>query len=290
MHDTQVRIGCPLWAHAPWVGRFFGAEARREDFLPQYASVFGTAEGNATFYGLPSAETVKRWAAEAPAHFRFCFKFPREISHERQLRDAGEATGRFFARLEPLADRVGPFFLQLHQAFGPERLGLLGEFLDSLPKEHAYAVEVRHGAFFEDGPAEAALNAMLRERGVDRVLFDTRGLFASAATDEATLDAKRRKPRVPLRQVVTGRHPFVRFVGDPVPARNDAAFAHWAAVVAGWVQGGLKPYVFIHHPDDLDAPALARRFQASLHAALPTLPPPPSWPCERPVDVQLSLF
>ncbi len=290
MASANVYLGCPLWAHPPWVGRFFTADARREDYLPQYASVFGTAEGNATFYGLPTPETVKRWAGEAPPHFHFCFKFPREISHERQLRDAGEATARFFERLAPLADRMGPCFLQLHQAFGPERLRDLAAYLTALPKEHAYAVEVRHPAFFDGGDREAALDRVLREHGVDRVLFDTRGLFASAAQDEATLDAKRRKPRVPYRETVTGRRPFVRFVGDPELERNAEVLAQWARVVAGWMAAGLTPYFFLHHPDDLHAPALVRRFQQALFAANPAAPAPAVWPCERPIPGQLSLF
>ena len=96
---ANVYLGCPLWAHAPWKGRFFTAKASREDFLPQYARVFGTTEGNATFYGLPAPETVERWAAEAPSDFRFCFKFPRVISHEKALVGAETETKAFFERL-----------------------------------------------------------------------------------------------------------------------------------------------------------------------------------------------
>jgi len=181
-------------------------------------------------------------------------------------------------------------FLQLHTSFGPDRLAVLDGYLASLPADFACAVEVRHPAFFDGSADEAALNALLRARGVDRVLFDTRGLFASTASDEASLDAKRRKPRVPFRQTTTGRRPFVRFVGDPVVENNDAAFTAWAQIVAGWMGQGLTPFVFLHHPDDAHAPSLCRRFQAALHAATPLAPPPPAWPCEQPAVGQLSLF
>ena len=126
--------------------------------------------------------------------------------------------------------------------------------------------------------------------GVDRVLFDTSALFAAKAVDEATLDAKRRKPRLPFRRTHTGRHPFVRYVGDPDLDVNDAALARWAGIAAEWLGAGLEPYFFVHHPDDAHAPALARRLQRALHAALPSLPPPPAWPCEHPARGQLSLF
>lgn len=295
MSNASCYLGCPLWAHAPWKGTFFTRDARREEFLPQYASVFGTAEGNATFYGLPAPDTVARWAQEAPEGFRFCFKFPRVISHDRQLVDAEADTVAFFERLAPLGTKLGPFFLQLHQSFGPERLPWLDMYLCGLPSTFAYAVEVRHVGFFDGGPGEAALDALLAERGVDRVLFDTRGLFASTAKDELTIDAKRKKPRVPFRRTATGRRPFVRFVGDPEVEKNDAVLRDWAAIAAAWIREGRTPYVFLHHPDDAHAPALARRFQRWLHEATPAVPVPPPWPVEQEAtlggrNAQLELF
>jgi uncharacterized protein YecE (DUF72 family) len=287
--DCGVRIGCPLWAHTPWVGRFFTADARREDFLPQYASVFRTTEGNATFYGLPSAETVARWAAEAPPGFRFCFKFPRTITHERALVDVAAPIDEFLARLAPLAKRLGPFFLQLPATFGPDRLSTLARCLRTLSPDFHYAVEVRHSAFFDEGPHERALDELLGAHGVDRVIFDTRTLFATTATDQDTLDALRKKPRVPVRYTATGRRPFVRFVGDPDTKANAAVFDSWGQILARWLAEGREPYFFVHHPDDHHAPALARFAQARWHALAPdTFPAPPAWPAET--RGQLSLF
>lgn len=279
--SARVYLGCPVWAHAPWVGKFFTTDARREDFLPQYASVFGTAEGNATFYGLPSADTVRKWAAEAPADFRFAFKFPRAITHDRRLAGAEAETRELFARLAPLGERLGPFFLQLHQSFGARELPVLAAYLDALPKEFAYAVEVRASEFFAAGEDERAFDALLVERGVDRVNFDTRGLFASKADDEHSLDAKRKKPRVPVRFTATGRRPFVRFVGDPHVPANRAVLSEWAGVVARWIEEGRTPYFFTHHPDDAHAPALARLFQELLHERTAAVPEPALWPIER---------
>jgi uncharacterized protein YecE (DUF72 family) len=278
---ARLRLGCPVWAHAAWRGRFFTGNALREEFLPQYASVFGAAEANPTFYGLPSRETVARWTAEAPPDFRFCFKFPRTITHERQLAGAERETDEFLGRLAPLGCRLGPFFLQLHASFGAARLDVLGKYLRGLPRDLTYAVEVRAAEFFAEGAAERDLDALLTELGVDRVNFDTRGLFASVAEDEFTRDAKRRKPRVPLRTTVTGKRPFVRFVGDPEIARNAALLDGWADVVAGWLRRGLSPCFFTHHPDDTQAPDLARDFQGRVHVRFTEVPRPAQWPAER---------
>jgi uncharacterized protein YecE (DUF72 family) len=301
-----VRFGCPVWAHEPWVGRFFTHDARREDFLPQYASVFGAAEGNSTFYGLPAPATVARWAAEAPDTFRFCFKFPKAVSHEAQLIGTGAGDGplirEFLERLAPLGPRRGPLMLQLHSSFGPARLGVLREWLNRLPIASdgcipPVAVEVRHLDFFSGGAAEDDLHAALVAAGAERCVFDTRGLFAAkiAPADAASLDAVRRKPRVPARFTALGKRPVVRFVGDPDLDKNGAYIEEWAGVLARWLDEGRVPMFFVHHPEDVHAPELARRFQARLHARRPELAhPPAAWPCEtsppQPEPRQLGLF
>lgn len=280
MTPGRILCGCPVWAHEGWRGAFFTPSARREDFLPQYASVFGTAEGNSTFYGLPSEATVRRWAAEAPPGLRLCFKYPRTVSHDRALAGAEALAEEFHARLEPLAGRLGPHLLQLHASFGPERIRVLDTFLGRFAPR-GVAVEVRHPAFFDGGAQEAALDALLQAHGADRCVFDTGGLFASAADDPLTLDAKRRKPRVPWRASVTARRPCVRFVGDPDPERNRPALRKWASIAASWAREGREAHVFLHHPDDGRAPALARVFQQEAHDVAPDIAgPPPRWPVE----------
>jgi uncharacterized protein YecE (DUF72 family) len=275
------------------VGTFFTRDARREDFLPQYASVFGTAEGNATFYGLPPADTVAKWCAEAPAQFRFCFKFPKAISHERRLIGAGAETRQFFERVAPLGERLGPFFLQVHQSFGRRELPALEAYLQALPGEHQYAVEVRHPDFFDEGEGERTINELLGALGMERVCFDTHGLFASPAKDEATLAARQRKPRLPVRFTALGRQPFLRFVGDPAVERNESLLAPWADHVTRWIGEGRTPWFFAHHPDDRHAPAIGRIFQRLLHERCPQVPPPPAWPVEKETanrGEQLGLF
>jgi uncharacterized protein YecE (DUF72 family) len=280
MSTGVVRVGCPVWSHDGWRGTFFTPAARREDYLGQYGSVFGTCEGNSTFYGLPSAATVHRWAREVPPGLRLCFKFPRTVSHDRALVGADALAEEFLQRMEPLRANLGPFLLQLHNSFGPDRLPALDAFLQRWAA-HGVAVEVRHAAFFDGGAHEAALDGLLRERGAERCVFDTGGLFASAAADPLTLDAKRRKPKVPWRSTAIGRTPVVRYVGDPEPERNRTALRRWAAIAVAWAREGRNPHLFLHHPDDGRAPALVRVLQQELHACAPGwIPPPPRWPAE----------
>lgn len=277
----SLRLGCPLWAHAHWRGSFFTPEASRTDFLPQYASVFPTSEGNSTFYGLPAPAVIARWAAEAPEHFRFCLKFPRAITHDLQLIEADDATEEFIARILPLKGRLGPAFLQLHASFGPRRLGDLDRYLALLPRTCPYAVEVRHPDFFVPGGPSDEIGALLLRHGVEWVTFDTRGLFAASADDPFTQDAKRKKPRLPLMVRALTNNPFVRFVGDPDISRNDSILRFWADLVVDWLRAGRSPYFFTHHPDDALAPALARHFYQLVRAREPSLPELPTFPAER---------
>jgi uncharacterized protein YecE (DUF72 family) len=169
-------------------------------------------------------------------------------------------------------------------------LGELAAYLRALPREHHYAVEVRHPAFFAGGADERAFDTVLREAGAERVNFDTVAVHASTANDPQTAESKRRKPRVPHRTTAIGPRPFVRFVGDPAVEKNDAALHAWAGLVLGWLAEGRDVHFFVHHPNDDFAPPLARRFQAILHALSPTSPPPPPWPGEQGDAEQLTLL
>ena len=206
-------LGCPIWGNRAWVGELFAPEAKQTDFLRQYASVFNTVEGNTTFYGLPTAKTAARWLADTSKGFRFALKFPRAISHGKRLRNAEPETVAFMDLLATLQDRIGPSFLQLPPSFGPMDLPALDEYLAALPAAFHYAVEIRHGLFFDQ--AEDELNAVLKSHRANRVVFDTRGLHSASTDDRAGREAQRKKPKVPVRFVATGRFPFVRFVGHP---------------------------------------------------------------------------
>jgi uncharacterized protein YecE (DUF72 family) len=288
---STLFLGCPIWGQKNWVGELFTRDARPADFLRQYASVFATVEGNTTFYGMPTPATVERWRADTPPTFRFCFKFPRVISHDKGLTAAGAETAHFLDTLAPLGPRLGPFFLQLPPSFGPSNLPALDQFLAALPPDFQYAVEVRHPSLFAGGAEEASLDALLAAYGANRVCFDGRALRAAPGDDPLTREAQRKKPDVPARFIATASAPFVRYIAHPEPEANLPFLQEWVPVIATWLAEGRTPYFFMHAPDDFYAPRLARRFHELLRATVP-LPPVPRWPAEReePPLEQLSLL
>lgn len=271
---TAYYLGCPGWGEKTWVGRLFPPGTKDKDFLARYAEVFNTVEGNTTFYALPAADTVARWRAAVPDTFRFCFKFPRTISHDRFLSNCESELREFLARIAPLGETIGTLFVQLPPAFGVAALPKLRAFLDALPREHSYGVEVRDEALL----ASTELMEMLTERGVDLVNMDTRGI--QATTNPALAEVRGRKPALPVIHRATAARPFVRFVPHETWGESAAHATEWADVVARWLGAGKRPYFFMHAPDDTFAPENAYAFHALLRARAEVgeLPPWPGTP------------
>ena len=286
----DLKLGCPVWACAHWRGSVFDRRARPTDFLRQYAQIFPTVEGNSSFYALPSADNVRRWGAETPVNFRFCFKFPMTITHRLKLRHAELDTHQFLRRMAPLRSRLGPLMIQLGPRFGPESLDVLDRYLRDLSAEFEYAVEVRHRAFFDDPLAEAALNQLLRQRAVDRVLFDSRCVHAASGADSSTREAIARKPSLPLRVQSSGERPIVRFVGQNTVEPAKPYLHDWVAPVQQWLEQGKSVYFFTHTPDDRNAPQLARQFEKLLQTTLPALPRLPDFVQPEALPKQANLF
>jgi uncharacterized protein YecE (DUF72 family) len=266
-----------MWAHPPWVGRFLSAGNRGHE-LAEYARWCNAVEGNTTFYAVPPERTVTKWATQAPDEFRFAFKVPRHITHELRLRgdDAARALDAFLAAIDPLGDRVGPIQVQLPPSFGPESLTVLGRFAARLSVAHTWVVELRHRAFFDGGPAHRGVDALLGEAGVGRVVLDTRPLYASAPQTDAALDERRTKPSLPVLTDLMGVMPVVRVIGsDDLDGTADGLRA-WIPRLVEWIAEGRRPYLFVHQPENLESPALARLLHAEVAERIGDLAPLPT--------------
>ena len=280
-------LGCPSWSENAWREYLYPADARSSDYLALYSQVFNAVEGNTTFYARPSAATVQRWADIMPDDFRFTAKFPGDISHGGDLREQLPAAESFVSLMSPLGERVSPLWLQLSASFSPQRLAELAGFIDGL--ERPLAVEVRHPEFFAKGDAERMLNRLLRDRGVERICLDPRALFSCTSTSAAVLHAQSKKPKVPTRPAALTQFPQVRFIGHPELEANDPFLIPWVEKIAGWIEEGRTPYVFLHTSDNRLAAQLALRFHAQLMARLPGLPALPTLDRQPEVE-QLGLL
>ncbi|WP_199736603.1 DUF72 domain-containing protein [Micromonospora sp. HM5-17] len=260
-----------MWTHRSWQGRLVPHPLPAHERLRAYAGWCNAVEGNTTFYATPSRDTVASWARQTDPDFRFVIKFPKLVTHERRLADVDEPLRAFLDAIEPLGPRAHALWIQMPGSFTPAELPALARFLRRLPGSHRYAVEVRHPAFFTDPRAARLLEGVLATATAEWVPFDTTAFFRSPPTSDAEREAWTRKPRLPLRAVALTDRPIVRYLGRDDPARTIEGWQPWIEVVAGWLCEGRSPTVFIHTPDNAEAPVLARRFHDDVRARVPDL-------------------
>jgi uncharacterized protein YecE (DUF72 family) len=229
---------------------------------------------------------VASWARQTDPDFRFVIKLPKLITHERRLTDVDEELRGFLDAIEPLGPRAHALWIQLPGSFTPADVPALARFLHRLPTSHRYAVEVRHPRFFDDPRSTRLLEGVLAAAAAEWIPFDTTAFFQSPPTSDAERDAWTKKPRMPLRSFALTDRPIVRYLGRDACARTIEGWRHWIDVAAEWLREGRSPTMFIHTPDNADAPMLARRFHDDVRARVPELEALP-----QPIPVEpLTLF
>jgi uncharacterized protein YecE (DUF72 family) len=267
----RLHVGCAMWTHRAWQGRFLAHPLPPRDRLRAYAGWCNAVEGNTTFYATPARETVASWAQQTDPGFRLVIKLPKLITHERRLAGVDQELRVFLEAMEPLGPRAHALWIQLPRSFTPADVPVLDGFLRRLPASHRYAVEVRHPAFFDDSRSTGLLEGVLAGAGAEWIPFDTTAFFRSPPASDAERDAWTKKPRMPLRTLALTDRPIVRYLGRDAPDRTVEGWQPWVDVVVGWLRDGRSPTVFIHTPDNADAPMLARRFHDEVRARLPDL-------------------
>ncbi len=257
---SNLHIGLPMWFMPQWRGQLLGKKTTSAEALLEYSRVFSCVEGNTTFYGLPSVSRAEAWLAQVADDFRFCFKLPRDISHGQNLLRAAQQAAALDVFLQQMGARLGVLMIQLPAAFSPSRLGELAELIVYLRAltPAAIAVEVRHPDFFRKDGNERALLRLLADHEADRVIFDSRGLFADNRTDNDVLEAQSKKPRLPVHPIATANNPVVRFIGHSDWQKNEQYLVQWQQKIVQWCKEGKQCWFFVHTASNLDAPEFAR--------------------------------
>ena len=273
-------IGCPIWSFKGWVGNFYPLKTKPADFLREYTQRLTTVEGNTTFYAIPPKKTILNWAAEMPEGFHFCPKLPRTISHEGKLDGHIENAHFFIEIMRQLGPRLGPMFLQLPPRFSPTLLPDLEAFLVEWPRDIRLAVEVRHLDWF-DAPHHDELNQLLHKYNMARVVIDTRPIrnlkgdaILRGSAYESLLEARERKPNVPVIPERTTDFVFIRYIGHPDMDHNSALLGEWAAYLVSQLQEDIGVYFFCHSPDNMLAPYLCRELHQRVAQQISVFPLP----------------
>jgi len=169
----SILIGTQGWNYTAWVGPFYPPGTRASAFLPTYARAFRAVEVDSTFYAIPDARAVHGWSERTPPEFTFALKMPREVTHERRLRDADDVVRDFLDRARHLGSKLGPVLLQLGPDFAPDELPAIEKFLPTLPGDLRFAIELRQSRWMRSEVLPHLLELLARH-GVALALSDGR--------------------------------------------------------------------------------------------------------------------
>lgn len=145
----MILVGTSGYNYPEWKGSFYPSDLPAAKMLPYYASRFNTVEINYTFYRMPNAKLVTNWAAQVPDQFRFTLKAPRRITHDRRLKDVGDAVRAFCEVAAELGPKLGALLFQLPPNFKKD-LAVFDAFLETLPPRVTAAFEFRNGSWLDD--------------------------------------------------------------------------------------------------------------------------------------------
>ena len=261
---SLLRLGTSAWSNPSWEGVFYPAGAKASDYLGLYAQKFDCVEIDNTFYRIPSAAMVQKWAADTPSHFLFTAKVPRIITHDKVMQDCEEDLRLFLKSISELGNKLGPLLLQFpyfnKQAFS-SRQGFfrkLKQFLPQLSEEFRWALEIRNKAWIC-----AEFLDILKEHQVSFTLIDQ-----SWMPPIQQLFGKQ--------QVETADFVYIRWLGDRkgieeittswdrVVVDRKADLQHWVRPVQSFLGKGLRVYGFFNNHYAGHAPASLEMFRSLL--------------------------
>lgn len=91
---------------------FYPDDFKDRSRLCYYGSLMNSIEINSSFYKVPMASTVEKWANDVPSDFKFTFKLFREITHNKELLFDPEQVYHFIDTINCVGDKKGCILVQ----------------------------------------------------------------------------------------------------------------------------------------------------------------------------------
>ncbi|WP_090103962.1 DUF72 domain-containing protein [Chitinophaga sp. CF118] len=238
LKKPHVYLGCAKWGRREWVGKIYPKGTRESDWPDEYMHHYNSIELNATHYRIYGADVLEKWDARAKGkHFKFCPKVPQSISHYSTLINAADQTTAFLEGILAFKDHLGPIFLQLSDRFSPNRRDNLFKYLESLPTDLQFFLEVRNPDWFSDQNVRNELFNTLHRLKVGAVITDTAGRRDCAHM------------YMPIAKA------FIRYVGNGAHPTDYTRIDDWVNRIHYWLLHGLKELYFFMH-DQANSPEL----------------------------------
>ena len=121
--------------------------------LTYYASLFNSIEINSSFYNIPQAATVSKWAESVPENFKFTFKLWKGITHTKGLNFIKEDVSAFFSSINSVKDKKGCLLIQFPPGLSREYTFQLYNLLSCIKEtegtqEWKIAIEFRNKSWY----------------------------------------------------------------------------------------------------------------------------------------------
>ncbi|HEX8357808.1 MAG TPA: DUF72 domain-containing protein [Segetibacter sp.] len=239
--SPKVYVGCAKWGRTEWVGKIYPEGTKEARFLDHYVEHYNSIELNATHYKTYPPEGIQKWADKAQGRdFLFCPKVPKSISHFSTFVNIDDKTNAFLEGILAFGEHLGPVFLQVSDKFSPKRKESLLNYLESLPKDIQFFLEVRNPDWFVSGGESSNLLKRLNEMNIGYVITDTAGRRDCA------------------HMYLTVSKAFIRFVGNSLDPSDYLRIDDWVNRIKYWLDNGLEElYFFMHMHDEAYSPELS---------------------------------
>jgi uncharacterized protein YecE (DUF72 family) len=258
----SLLLGTSSFSSKDWYGVFYPEDLPEREMLRHYATRYRAVEVDSTFYGCPTEKTVLSWKEKTPPGFQLSPKMPQIITHDKCMVDCADDLKHFLKTMDLLEDRLGPILLQFRyfkmgEMSGEDFTAKLAPFLELLPRDRKFAVEVRNKPFVTKPYLD-----LLRKHGVAFTLID-HPWFERPGKLLSRFD------------VLTADFTYVRWLGDrykieevtkswdKVVVDREREMDEWAKVIAELLAKNVRVYAFANNHYSGHAPAALTLFESA---------------------------
>ena len=238
--DAKIYLGCAKWGREEWVGKIYPPKTKEKDFLKHYVQHYNSIELNATHYKIYGEGMIEKWIANAAGKdFKFCPKMYKGVTHFGGLKDKQFLTNEFFRGIIFFKEFLGPIFIQVSDTFSPKRKDELFTYLNTLPTDLQFFLEVRHPDWFKKDDIREEMFTTLKELNMGAVITDTAGRRDCAHMH------------------LTVPKTFIRYVGNSLHPSDYTRCDAWVDRMKYWMDKGMEElYFFMHMHDEATSPEL----------------------------------
>jgi len=230
LNKPKWHLGCPIWNHTKLIQKIRTQEDRGKSALEIYSKNFNSIELNSSYYSVPSSEQIKKWRAQTPPDFKFFPKAPKDLCFYAQEKVDAKTLNFYLKSLQDFGGQCGESFIQFSPYIGPPQKKYLFNFLEALPRDFNFSIELRHEDWFNTPTLLNNLCTYLNKKNIGLVITDTPGR------------------RDVLHMHFPVNRAFVRFKGHNSHPSDQKRLQAWVEIFKDSAK--FKDVFFFHHHSD----------------------------------------